>query len=432
MTSSAIVTRSLPSRIPSGTRLTLVIVCDHAHISGGLGQVAHASARALSRRGHRVIFFAAMPPIDPALAEAGVEVVCLDQADMIADPSKIRAAGRAIWNRKAARRLADLIKGLDPEMTIVHVHGWSKALSPSVLWACQQSGVATVQTLHDYVALCPNGALYDYRRQENCPLRPMSTACMMSNCDSRGYTIKAWRVARHLALRATSGALAAKHLIYLSEGQRAILAPLLPSGTLLHKIENPIEVEDQGPAPLPRDAPFLFVGRLSTEKGPALFAEAAQRAGVPACFVGDGPLRAELERRAPAAQFTGWLDARRVGAQIRKARALVFPSLWYETFGLSVYEAMSQGVPVIVSDNTVSAEAVDHGKTGLLFRSGDVVDLVAKIRALTDQTTATRMGRAAYEAYWRAPLTPARHLDRLEEVYAAIQRLNTLPDRAAR
>jgi glycosyltransferase involved in cell wall biosynthesis len=349
-----------------------------------------------------------------------VEIVCLDQADMLADSSRVRSAARAIWNRAAARRLLVLIESTAHERPIVHIHGWSKALSPSVLWACRRSGAPTVQTLHDYVAICPNGALYNFRKQENCPLHPLSAACVVSDCDSRHYAFKAWRVARHATLRATGGSRSPSHFIYLCERQRTIVEPLLPPGAVLHKVENPIDVDDRGPAAAPQDAPFLFVGRLSTEKGPALFAEAAHSAGAAACFVGDGPLRAELERHARGARFTGWLDAAGVRAHMRAARALVFPSLWYETFGLSVHEAMSHGVPVIVSDNTVSAAAVEHGTTGLLFRSGDAADLATQLRTLADAATARRMGQAAYERYWRTPLTTARHVDELERVYRTV------------
>lgn len=399
--------------------LTILIVCDHAHVSGGLAQVAHASARALSLRGHRVISLAATPPVDTTLTDAGVQVHCLGQPDMLGDPSRIRGASRALWNNTAARTLLRLVENFDRKASIIHIHGWSKALSPSILHAATRSGLAVVQTMHDYVTLCPNGALYDYRKQQNCPLRPMSAACVLSNCNSRRYAFKLWRVVRHVALSAASANLAPRHVISLSGRQRAILAPLLPPGTRLHDVPNPVDVENRGPAQLPHE-PFLFVGRLSAEKGPALFIEAARRAGVRARLAGDGPLRAELERQSPHAQFTGWLDAAGVTAQLRSARALVFPSLWYETFGLSVYEALANGVPAIVSDNTAGAEAIEHGVTGLLFRSGDVEDLARRMQTLAQPGAAEGMGLAAFDAYWARPLTLDRHVRALEDAYGTI------------
>jgi glycosyltransferase involved in cell wall biosynthesis len=398
----------------------VVVVCDHAHISGGLAQVAVASARGLRRRGHRVIFFAAMPPIDPSLLQAGVEVVCLGQPDMLGDPSRLKAAGRALWNTGAARELADLLASLDHHRAIVHVHGWSKALSPSILRVCRRAGAAAVHTLHDYVAVCPNGALFNYVKRQNCALRPMSVGCLVSNCDARHYGHKLWRVGRHLALTSLGGALAGEDVIYISKAQREIVAPLLPTDTRLHYLPNPVDVEDCGPADVAANDTFVFIGRLSQEKGAAVFAEAARRAGVKALFVGDGPMRQTILSTAAGAQITGWVDNARVMAHLRHARALVFPSLWYETFGLSVHEALANGVPPIVSDNTTSAEALEHEVTGLLFRSGDVDDMMAQIRRLSDGDTAERIGRAAYDRYWRDAPTLDRHVDGLEQLYGLL------------
>jgi glycosyltransferase involved in cell wall biosynthesis len=395
----------------------VVVVCDHAHVSGGLAQVAVASARGLRRRGHRVIFFAATPPIDPSLLEAGVEVVCLDQPDMLGDPSRLKAAGRALWNTGAARRLAQLLAGLDHRRAIVHLHGWSKALSPSVLRECRRSGAATVHTLHDYVAVCPNGALFNYVKGQNCALRPMSAGCLASNCDARHYGHKLWRFGRQLALTTLGGAFAGADVVYISKRQREIVAPLLPGDARLHYLPNPVDVEDQGPADVAANDTFVFIGRLSQEKGAAVFAEAARRAGVKALFVGDGPMRETIRQAAPGAAVTGWIDNAQVLGHLRRARALVFPSLWYETFGLSVHEALASGVPPIVSDNTTSAAAVEHGVTGLLFRSGAVDDLIAQIRRLEDGAEAARIGRAAHDRYWREPPTLDRHIDGLEELY---------------
>jgi glycosyltransferase involved in cell wall biosynthesis len=354
------------------------------------------------------------------LVRAGVQVVCLDQPDMLGDPSQLRAAGRALWNVTAAHRLGEVLLGLDPDTSIVHVHGWSKALSPSILHVAARSGVPTVHTLHDYVALCPNGAFYDYVKERNCLRNPMSPACIITNCDTRNFRHKLWRVARHTALLATDGMRGIRDVIYMLESQRGILAPHLSSHVKMHIVANPVGVEDHGMADVANHDGFVFVGRLSREKGVVLFAQAATRAGVRAVFVGDGPARQEIEAVAPEATITGWVGNDVVVQQLRQARAVVFPSLWYETFGLAVYEALASGVPPIVSDNAVSAGAIESGVNGALFRNGDVDDLAARIVELRDGATAARMGRTAYERYWREPLTLERHVLRLEDVYQAV------------
>lgn len=73
---------------------TVVILCDHAHPSGGLAKVAIASAVGLAGRGHRVHFFTAVPPIDPALLTDGITVHCLEQADLKGNADRVQAALR--------------------------------------------------------------------------------------------------------------------------------------------------------------------------------------------------------------------------------------------------------------------------------------------------------------------------------------------------
>jgi glycosyltransferase involved in cell wall biosynthesis len=148
-----------------------------------------------------------------------------------------------------------------------------------------------------------------------------------------------------------------------------------------------------------------------------LFAEAAAKTGVSAVFVGDGMCSEEIRRKCPTVVVTGWVGRDEVIRHLRQARALVFPSLWHETFGLTVAEAAALGVPAIVSADSAAAELVEDGITGLRLRTGDVSDLVAKLRQVSDSQTAARLGRAAYDRYWTSPTTIEHHLDRLEGVY---------------
>ena len=87
-------------------KLTIVICADHAHVNGGQAKVALDSALGLAAAGARVIFFSACGPVDQRLA-AGVETVCLDQKDILANPSRLDAARQGILERhgrKSARR----------------------------------------------------------------------------------------------------------------------------------------------------------------------------------------------------------------------------------------------------------------------------------------------------------------------------------------
>ncbi len=401
--------------------LTVVICFDHASITGGQAKVAFDSAVGLRRAGHRPIVFAAAGPVSPRLSDAGIETICLDQHDLVGNPSRVGAAVQGIWNRPAARALGALLDGLPRDSTIVHVHGWAKALSPSIAGPIARSGLPAIYTIHEYFQFCPNGGFYNYKHHHVCGLAPLSGACWATNCDSRNYARKLWRNVRLTA---------ATHLARLPEVfsdyvaisgfQEAIVTPLLPADVRLHRIDNPISVPDLGPKPDPTTGDVIFVGRLSPEKGAALFAEAAGRVGLRPVFVGDGPLAGELAARYPEARLLGWQDAAGVQAAMRAARALVFPSFWYEGQPLTVLEAKALGVPVVVSDACAGREEVEDGVTGLWFRSADVDDLARALAALRDDERVVAMSRNAYAAYWAAPPTLERHVGRILDTYRAM------------
>ena len=150
-----------------------------------------------------------------------------------------------------------------------------------------------------------------------------------------------------------------------------------------------------------------------------IYAEAAERTGMVPVFIGDGPLEPEIRIRYPQARLLGWHSFEDVRSAMRAARALVFPSVWYETFGLTVYEALACGTPVVVSDDCAGREGVSDGRNGLWFRSGDARDLARKLAALRDDDFLARLSRMAYDDYWANPLTRDRHVEALCQIYTA-------------
>jgi len=101
-------------------------------------------------------------------------------------------------------------------------------------------------------------------------------------------------------------------------------------------------------APLPELADLprpiqLSVGRVAVEKNIEAFL--ASRVPGTKVVVGDGPARAQLERRYPDVVFLGALHGERLAAAYAAADVFVFPSLT-DTFGLVMIEALASGVPV--------------------------------------------------------------------------------------
>ncbi|MCU0818681.1 MAG: glycosyltransferase family 4 protein [Beijerinckiaceae bacterium] len=398
--------------------MRVILVLDWAYVNGGQAKVALDSAYALKARGHEPIVFAAVGPVDPALQAAGIEVHCLNQPELLADPNKAAAALRGIHNREAARALHALLKAQPRGETVIHVHGWAKALSAAIAGPIRASKLPVLYTMHEYFLLCPNGGFYNYRAHHHCPLTPLSLACLATHCDSRTFGYKLWRSARLGVARfiqrlpATLGDIA-----YFHPFQRAIIEKHLPASARLHEVANPIEAEPLGEKEDGAAGEIIFLGRLSEEKGVFLYASAMRKAGLTPVFVGDGPAVPMLKARFPEATFLGWHDAKGVRRRLREARALVFPSLWYEGQPLTVLESLSLGTPVITSDGCAGRESVRDGETGLWFRHMDEEDLARAIRVLMRDDVARAMSEAAYRRYWTEPFTIDRHCARLEAVY---------------
>ena len=398
--------------------LTVVIVLDHARVTGGQAKVAFDSALGLKRRGHQPIIFAAAGPVDPILAESGIRTVCLGQTDLIGNPSKLDAAVKGLWNGAAARALGDLLAECPRGRTIVHVHGWAKALSPAIAGPIAKSGLPAILTMHEYFLLCPNGGFFNYQQQHACGLEPLSAKCWASHCDSRSYARKLWRGARQVVVKHAADLPGVfSDIICISQFQLDKIGHRLPPHARIHRVSNPIEAVPLGPKADASGGPIIFLGRISPEKGPFLFAEAARRAGLPATFVGDGPAAAQLKARYPEASILGWQNPEEVRHHLRAASALVFPSLWYEGQPLVVLEAKAMGTPVIVSDGCAGREAITDGMDGIWFRSGDADDLA---RALTEFRAGDidAMATAAYASFWSDPPSIDRHVDAISAIYA--------------
>jgi glycosyltransferase involved in cell wall biosynthesis len=401
--------------------LNVVICVDHASINGGQAKVAIDSAIGLKRHGHRPILFAAAGPIAPELDAAGVEVVCLDQPDLLGNTSRAAALMQGTWNLKAVDGLAALLKSLPGDKTLVHVHGWAKALSPSIAQPIRASKLPAVYTMHEYFLFCGNGGFFNYQKSHICHIEPLSVACWATDCDSRSHGHKLWRNARlTMAQKLLKFPEIFSDFITISDLQREIVAPFLPKSARVHDLSNPISVPDLGVKPPSASGDILFVGRIRPEKGVFLFAEAARKVGLIPAFVGDGPYAARLAARYPEARMLGWQSSDAVRQLMRNARALVFPSLWYEGQPLTVLEAKALGLPVIVADTCAGRDEIEDGVTGLWFKGGDADDLSRALSLLKDDARVAAMSAAAYRAYWAAPSTLDRHTESLVAIYQKI------------
>jgi glycosyltransferase involved in cell wall biosynthesis len=346
------------------------------------------------------------------LANAGHEV-----RTWTPTPSDLQGLGavqlgtRAIWSRNAVRVVRELVRNQRSE--IVHCHNLFPLLSPAVISAASAEGAAVVMTLHNYRLLClPATFLREGRTCEDClghlPWRGVVHGCYR---DSRpGSGVLASSLGLHRALRTF-----ARVRLYLAVG-RFVREKYVQAGFPEDRVA--VKPSFVGAAPR-RQGPgdyFLFLGRLSREKGLGTLLAAWSRSHEQLVVAGDGPERALLQNAPSTVDYRGALPTAEIPTVLSRARALLLPSLSYEGAPRAVLEAYASGVPVLASGLGGLPEMIEDGSSGILVRPGDVADWVAAVERLMEDTEAERMGERAWRL-WRERYSPERGLQNLEAAY---------------
>jgi glycosyltransferase involved in cell wall biosynthesis len=379
---------------------------------------------AYQQHGGEDIVVAAEPAL---LRDRGHEVISYRRSnDELKGRKGIGALGMAadtVWSFSSRTALREILENERPD--VAHFHNTFPLISPSVYYACAEAGVPVVQTLHNYRLLCPGATfLRDGKVCEECLGRAVPWPGVVHGC-YRGSRPATLATAAMLSLHRAMGTWQNKVNLYIALTEFArekFIAGGLPGDRIVVKSNF---VADR-PVRQPCSGGYaLFVGRLSTEKGPQLLLSAWKgiETRIPLRIVGDGalskPLGEEVERNnlSSRIELMGRRTPEEVGRVVARARFLVMPSVWYEGFPMTVVEAYACGVPVIASRIGSLAEIVEDGRTGLHFTAGDAADLAAKVEwAWTHPKQMEEMGRAARREY-EAKYTAERNYEALMRIY---------------
>lgn len=403
--------------------ITVIILNDYCYINGGASKVAIDEAVGLANAGVKVIFIGACGPVCPELQGAELEVTCLGQSELINAGKNPFAMLQGLWNFKAAKTMRNLLKKMDKNKTTIHLHGYTKALTTSPVRVGTSLGFKVICTLHDFFPACPNGAFFDYVKCKPCPKRAMSLDCITTQCDKRRYLHKLYRVVRTFIQQKFGGLPGSiKDYITLSKQSTNLLKSYLPEDARYYALDNPIEIQYLPQVNVRENKSVVAVGRIDPEKGIETLLEAAKKAGISLTLVGEGSLR-KLAESYPFCRVTGWLSSAQVVSELERARVLIFPSLWYETYGLVVAEAAARGVPAIVSDVSAASERVEDGKNGWHMRAGDIDDIVRCLEIIADDEVVAEVGLATYRTFWKSPPVLTQHVENLLHIYDKVMAL---------
>lgn len=361
------------------------------YFEGGYELNCEANARGLESRGHDVYVLTSMYGVGGPRVDGRVYRVMhsLDDDKAKGFPRRMdhfRNAWFGRANYRAAQRVAQEVQ---PDIVVVWRMGH---VSIFPVKAVQDLDLPVVYRLGDYW-------LKEYKL--NCVTNPSLHRRIYRNAMFGGYCY--------------SG-LDFTNMIYVSEflardyegagfkgGNTAVIPPGIDEGLI--KASPPESLKDSS-----RGVRLVYAGRVVEEKGVHVAVEAMSylvnklgRKDVHLDIVGNGPGRyismlkewASVFNVAGHVTIMGQLPLDQLMASYGSYHALLFTSLWDEPFGMTIIEAMSQGLPVVATDVGDVSEIITDKENGLIVPAGDPVMLAnAVVMLAEDPALAYRLGAA--------------------------------------
>ena len=169
---------------------------------------------------------------------------------------------------------------------------------------------------------------------------------------------------------------------------------------------------------------FLYIGRLSEEKGIDVLLEAFRDLEKELYIGGDGPLKKKVIdacAKNHKMHYLGRLDKHAVQEIMSQCSALVFPSIWYEGMPLTLIEAFAVGTPVIASNIGAMSSMIKGGYNGIHFAAGDPADLSEKIvywgnLSKNDKQQFSQNARSCFEDIY----TPEKNKEQILSIYESV------------
>ncbi len=355
---------------------------------GGGPKASEALAKALHARGHTVRVVTVGDSESLELRD-GVEVKTLRTLNIYWNYWVKRAAiAKLVWhalenfNPRALLRMRREIAEFDPDLVVtISIEN----VNPATWIAAWLMGRPSVHVIQSYFLMCWRGTMFSKNK----------------NCERPCWQCRTVSIGKKLCSQLVDGVVAeAAHSLALHQ----------TSGYFRHAAAGVIPGEVTGPNCLSEstesEAVALrvgYIGMMTPNKGIGTLGDAAAALGKDAPFeyliAGDGKPEFVQETLAkfPASKmkYLGWTDAASFYLAID---VLVVPSIWAEPFGNVCIEALSFGVPAIVSRSGALPELIEEGKSGLVFKAGDHEALAGCLRKIASDRSLLKSMRSGARA----------------------------------
>lgn len=402
--------------------MKVLMVNKFFYIKGGSETYYFALKKLLQEKGHEVIDFSMEDALNfpSPYTDYFVENVEYNGRTSLVD--KIKLSSRILYSFEAKKKLEALIRKTKPD--IAHLHIFQHQMSPSILAVLQKYKIPVVYTAHDLKMLCLN-------------YKMLNATGICEKCKDHKY----YNCVKYKCIKESR----AKSIICMLEGYlHQILKSydkidciLTPSSFYYHKFLDfgiarerlfylPNFLEETGEKEIRTGETgqyFLYLGRISEEKGILTLIEAVRDTKEQLQIAGTGPLEEEINRYLAAhniknVTMLGYRKQPELGEIVQRAKAVILPSEWYENSPYSGIEAISIGKILIGAAIGGIPELIEEGKNGYLFPSGDVKALRKCITevSLLPEPELKKMREYSRELFEKR-FTAAIHYEKLMEQY---------------
>jgi glycosyltransferase involved in cell wall biosynthesis len=386
---------------------------------GGDAMYIYRLAHALGDAGHHVDIvhdidsYHLLHPEPPSIAFTEHPNVTVHRLHSDLDwlsPLVTHQSGRPYLKRTRMRAALD-----SRPFDVIHYHNIS-LLGPQILTLEPKQGLPIkLYTTHEHWLICPMHTLWKFNSRA-CE-RPACLRCTLM----AKRPPQLWRYTGLLtkASRYVDQFVSPSRFTAAMHASRGFPQPV---GYLPYFVER-ADCDWQKPGPRSQDRPyFLFVGRLEVIKGlQTLIPLWKQLPEFDLLVAGTGSYEQSLRDQAadvPNIKFLGALPQRALGALYVHARAVLVPSITYETFGIIIIEAFARKTPVIVRDLGALPEVVEDSGGGFTYRNDE--ELLRGIRQIAESPALrSELGEKGYAAFvqrWSTEAHMTLYFDTLRTV----------------
>lgn len=288
---------------------------------------------------------------------------------------------------------------------IIHIHNMHFAASPAVIWAASFCKVPIVMTLHNYRLICPSGILYHNGELYLDSLKVnFPWEAVKKRVYKNSFLLSFWLASSMWMHKKLSTWKKIKKFIILTDFAKNIYLQANIGISKTQIMVKPNFIIHSASTDIVQKSGFVYVGRLSEEKGIDTLIEAYRQSPFNLTIIGNGALRKHVQtfvKANPQVKYLGFQDNLVVQKILSSASVLLFTSKSFEGMPMTIIESLANGTAVIASALGNIPAIISHNYNGLLYKPGDAADLATKINdwQLMNAETQNRFYKNAYETY---------------------------------